>query len=340
MQQARVRTESMAQRLSKKPLSEGFELWDKGYYLGAMRLFIFKAETSPPFQLGACLDAMGHLLMRLDEGPDASENFGFAAEKYELIQQPVLAKLMKIKALDAESGPEAALGEINTLIKEHDAEGAADKFEDVKVKTALARSYHFRGELLLAMDPEKNAEAALKDAEFAAVIGWDRDHVAHFLVGSIRQQMGDELGAIASYEKAIARNGNCIAAYESLAAALLASEGGKEKAIATLSKAIEMHPKSSLIRQKAFAMSESGNEVQALAMLDEYIKNPPHEETEALVAVSGAASATFLKAKAAIYADSGKMAEAQDAAEEAMKHNPSDEEAKQLLEDIKATAAQ
>eukprot|EP01084_Bolivina_argentea_P057067 104337_1 len=335
-QKARVRTESMAQRLSKKPLSEGFELWDKGYFLGAMRLFIFKAETSPPFQLGACLDAMGHLLARMDEGPDANENFGFAAEKYEMIQQPVLAQLMKLKGIDAEKGPEEALAGVNALLAEHDADKKAAAIEDNKLKTAVARAYHFRAELLLDIDAEKNATEALQDSLMAAAAGWDRDHVAHYLAGSLQEQLGDKAAATASYEKAIARNANFVASYESLARVLAGTEGGAQKQVDVLAKAIELHPKSTLIRQKAFAMSEVGQEAEAFAMLDTYIATPPHEETEALVSTPGAASATFLKAKAAIYADGGKMEEAQAACNEALKHSPGDEEATAMLEDIKS----
>src|SRR3989338_7765918 len=90
----RARTQSMAQRLAKQPLSEGFDLWDRGYILGAMRLFTFKAENAPPFQVGMILDAMGHLLCSLAEWEDAKENFNYAAEKYQLIQQPILAEIM------------------------------------------------------------------------------------------------------------------------------------------------------------------------------------------------------------------------------------------------------
>lgn len=321
-------------RLSKKPLSEGFELWDKGYYLGAMRLFIFKAETSPPFQLGACLDAMGHLLARLDEGADAKENFGFAAEKYELIQQPVLAKVMLVKGVAAED-PAAALPQVDALIKEHDPEGKAHELQDAKLKSALARAYYTRAELLMEASDD-NTAAALKDAEYACAIGWERDHVAYYLAATLQQQSGNVQGAMAALEKALSRNANFVMAYEALVPLLL-QQGDKERALSLLTKAIELHPKSALIRQKAFTLSESGNDAAALAMLDEYIATPPHEETEALVSTPGAASATFLKAKAAIYADGGKMAEAQAAAEEALKHNPGDEEATKLLADIKAS---
>lgn len=335
-QKARVRTESMAVRLSKKPLSEGFELWDKGYFLGAMRLFIFKAETSPPFQLGACLDAMGHLLARIDEGPDASENFGFAAEKYQMIQQPVLAQLMTVKGIEAEKGAEEALAGVNALLAQHDADKKVVTLEDNKLKTAVARAYLFRAELLLDVDFEKNAAEALQDAQMAAAAGWDRDHAAHYLVGSLQEQLGDKAGAIASYEKAIARNANFVAAFESLSRVLAGTEGAAQKQVDILGKAIELHPKSSMIRQKAFAMADCGQEAESLALLDTFIATPPHEETEALVSTPGATSATFLKAKAAIYADGGKMAEAAAACEEALKHSPGDEEATTMLADIKS----
>lgn len=331
---ARVRTESMAQRLAKQPISEGFMLMDKGYVLGAMRLFIFKAETSPPYQLGACLDAMGHLLARLEEGEDAKENFGYAAEKYELILQPVLASLMKIKGQEATEGKGAALAAITALLQEKDPKREAASLTDAKLKAALARCYHFRSELLLETSETPDA-AALADAELAASIGWDRGHLAWFTVAQARQASGNDAGAIEAYEKCIAVNPHFVLAYEE-AIPLLAATGAGERALALFPKAIEQHPKSSLIRGYAFALSSAGNDTEALALLDKYIKDPPHEETESLVAEAGGTTSLFLKAKAAIYADSGKMPEALAAATEALAHAPNDEEAKQLIADIKA----
>ncbi|PHR11930.1 MAG: hypothetical protein COA40_09190, partial [Aequorivita sp.] len=175
MRAARVRTESMAQRLAKKPMSEGFELWDRGYHLGAMRLFIFKAETSPPFQLGPCLDAVGHLLLNLEEYADAKENFGYAAEKYELIQQPILAELMNVKGVEAMEGPASAVQRLQAYLSAADPNRGASAF-DAKTKAGVARSFAYLAELYLKVDATAHAGQAIADAEYAVSLGWDRVH--------------------------------------------------------------------------------------------------------------------------------------------------------------------
>lgn len=326
----------MAQRLAKKPISEGFELWDRGYTLGAMRLFIFKAETSPPFQLGPCLDAMGHLLAAIGEGQDAKENFGYAAEKYELIQQPILAQIMTALGLDASEGPAAALPVIQNLIATSDPSRQAHEM-DAKHKSALGRAYYVRAYLLFSLDPEANAQAALDDAIYAAQCGWDRVHVAHFLIGEIKSQLGDAAGAVQAYENAIAANANHLESYLGLIGILSASD--KPRALHYIDQAIAIHPRSALIRDKAFLLSELSGDNEAIQFLDAYIANPPHEETEALV-MGGATSATLLKAKAAILADGGRLAEAAAAAQEALKLSPGDEEAERILADIQAVEQQ
>lgn len=323
----------MVQRLSKKPISEGFELWDRGYLLGAMRLFMFKAETSPPFHLGPCLDAVAHMLARLEEKQDAKENFGYAAEKYDLIQQPIMAQIMTVKGMEVECGPQVALAEMTKCLQTIDPKREAKNVTDVRTRSGLGRAYHYHAELLWAVNPELNASQALADAQLAVELGWDRVHLAHWLLGTILAANGDTAAATAAFEKCISTNGNFIAAYEALIPIYHSSD--PQRALALLDKAITLHPRSSFIRDKAFLLSTRGNDVEALRFLDEHIANPPHEETEAL-GVGGSTTCTLLKAKAIILADQGKLPEALSVAEEALRNTPGDEEAERLVSDIKA----
>lgn len=327
----------MAQRLSKKPISEGFDLWDRGYTLGAMRLFIFKAETSPPFQLGPCLDAVGHLLLALEESQDAKENFGYAAEKYDLIQQPVLAAVMNARGTEAVDGPAQALAALSAFLQEKDPNRQAHTLTDAKTKSGLARAYYVRADLAYKVDPQGNAHAALADAEYGVSIGWDRVHLAHYLVGNIKLALGDVAGAIAAYDACISANGNYLAAFEAIAP-LVKQQGDRDRALNLLDRAIALHPRSALLREKAFLISECGDDNQALAFLDGLIANPPAEETEAL-SFGGSTVATLYKAKAAILADSGRLQEALVAAQEALKNLPGDEEAQNIVADIQDVLA-
>lgn len=339
MRAARVRTESMAQRLSKKPISEGFDLMDRGYNLGAMRLFIFKAETSPPFQLGPCLDAVAHLLFGLDEYADAKENFGFAAEKYDLIQQPILAEVMRIKGTEAISGPEAALPLLQALLARLDAGKQIHTSSDTRAKNGLARAYAYHAELLLKTDAAANAIVAGLDAEYSTTIGWDRQHTAWLLLGQAKQQVGDLAGASQAFDRAIQLVPNYLAAYE---AAINVSKGlGSEpaKLLKLLETAIGIHPRSMLLREKAFALSDQGQDAAALTFLDELIANPPPEETDSISFGSGGTVATLLKAKAAILADAQRLPEALAAAKAAVEANPGDEEAVAIAADIEGSLA-
>lgn len=336
MRAARVRTESMAQRLAKKPISEGFDLWDRGYNLGAMRLFIFKAETSPPFQLGPCLDAVGHLLLNLDEYSDAKENFGFAAEKYDLIQQPVLAELMKIKGVEAMEGPQAALPLLQTFMTATDPARSAAQF-DAKTKAGVARSFAYLAELYLKVDAAANAQQAAADAEYAVSLGWDRVHTGFVALGQAKQHSGDLAGALACFERALQLCPNYLLAYEH--AIYCAKQlQDKAKALTLLDDAIRVHPRSTLIREKAFLISELGNDAEALQFLEQLIANPPPEETESVVVGGGGTLATLLKAKAAILADGGRMEEALAAAKQALEVNPGDEEAESIVADIQGSS--
>lgn len=333
---ARVRTESMAQRLAKKPISEGFELWDKGFFLGAMRLFIFKAESSPPFQLGPCLDAVAHLLERMGELTDAAENFGFAAEKYELIQQSSLARLMKIKVIQCTNGPEEAIKALDALIGELDGESSAINLPDAKSKAAIARIYNARAEALLALE-DGDVAKALSDCTYAAKLGWDRSHIALNNIGRATMRLGDAKAAVEAYEQTIASNPKFLQPYLSIADILRADE--PVRALEFYSKAIEVHPRSSIIRDKAYLMSELKDDAGALALLDGMLADPQVEEGEG-IGEKGSTEATLFKAKAAILADLGRMDEALAAATSALEKVPTDTEAGQMVADIKASAAE
>lgn len=328
-----MRTESMAMRLSKQPTSEGFALMDKGYNLGAMRLLTFKAENAPPFQLGACLEAIATITLRMGDGEEAQECFKNAADKYALIQQPVLASVMKIRGVEGVEGTEAALKLAEELIAECDPEGKTTELPDNKTKQNVARAYHLRGDLRMQMG---TIEGAIADAQIAAAMGWDRVFEAHHLLGVLHAHTGDTAAARVAFEKAIALNPNFLAGYEDLIP-VLQKEGdaARDALIAVLDKAIALHPRASLIRAKAFALSEAGKDADAITMLDQYIASPPHEETEALFTAPGATACTFLKAKAAIWGDmEGKLGDAIAAVEAALEKAPGDEEATAMLKDL------
>lgn len=330
MRAGRQRTESMAQRLAKKPVSEGFELWDKGYALGAMRLFIFKAENSPPFHLGPILDAMAHLLAEIGEAQDAKENFQFAAEKYDMIQQPVVAKLMTVKGTEAVEGPNAALPLLNDLIAHVDAGRQAPSLTDAKLRTAIARAYHYRAALLAE---QGHVQDALNDATYAVQVGngsWDRIHLAFFTLGEIQLQLGNEAGAVESLTACLAACPHYLKGYEQLIPLVRADT---QRSLNLLSRAIDVHPRAHFIRQKAFVLSDEGCDAEALEMLDSYIANPPHEEMEAF-ALAGNSVPAFHKAKAAILADAGRKQDALAAAHAALALVPGDEEATKLIADI------
>lgn len=330
---ARVRTESMAQRLAKKPIAEGFELWDKGFTLGAMRLFIFKAESSPPFQLGPCLDAVAHLLEQMDELDDAAENYGFAAEKYDLIQQSTLSRLMKVKATLCKDGADVAVKEFDALLLELDADHKAAELPDGKAKAAIARVYNARAEAILEQE-NGDVKKALDDAMYASQIGWDRSHIALYTIGQAKERLEDFTGAIEAYTKAITANPKYLQPY--LALSQVVRGDNPQRALEYLTAAIEVHPRSAIIRDKAYIMSELKDDAGALAFLDAMIADPPVEEGEG-IGEKGSTEATLYKAKAAILADLGRMDEALASAEAAVKKVPTDVEAAQMVADIKGT---
>jgi tetratricopeptide (TPR) repeat protein len=302
-----------------------------------MRLFIFKAETSPPFQLGPCLDAVAHLLFGLEEYVDAKENFGFAAEKYDLIQQPILAEVMRIKGTECSDGPEAALPLVQALIGRLDPGKQIHASSDTRAKNGLARAYAYLAELLLKTDATANAVPAASAAEYSTTIGWDRQHTAWLLLGQAKQQFGDLAGAGQAFDRALQIAPNFLAAYE---ASINVNKGLKsepEKLLKLLDAAIAIHPRSLLLREKAFALSDAGQDAEALAYLETLIANPPPEETDSISFGSGGTVATLYKAKAAILADGQKLPEALAAAKAAVEANPNDEEAVAIAQDIESS---
>ncbi|KAH9601468.1 hypothetical protein LSM04_002362 [Trypanosoma melophagium] len=332
MRQRRTRTESMVQRFARTAISEGFDLWDKDYLLGAMRLFLFKGETAPPFQVGPCMDATGEILMQMEEYEDAAEQFTLAAEKYALIQRHDMAQLMRIKAAECTQGPEEALRQVTAYIS-----------EQREMTPALARAHAYHAQLLLktAKDVGAVAPEAVAAARLACDNCWDRVHVAHLTLGDALCAAGRPSEGCEEYVRAVEANGNCMAALERHMSVLRARlrdatdeavQGGlRSDLLQLLDAAIALHPRPALLREKAFLLSETAGDAAALAFLDPLIRHPPPEEADAAAAHT---VATLLKAKAAILADSGSMGEALAAAEAALRESPGDEEAAAIVAEI------
>lgn len=341
----RRRTESMVQRFSKTSIGEGFDLWDRDYLLGAMRFFLFKAETAPPFQVGICMDATGEILVQMEEYEDAGEQFSAAAAKYTLIQKPELAKLMSMKAVECSQGPHAALDQVTGFLAEQRAALASGG-----MTPALARIHAYQAELLLktAEDGAKK-ELVTKAAEVARLAcfsGWDRAHTAHVVLGNALRLLGRIDEAREEYAAAVRSNASCITALERHMDLLkvLIEEAADEARVQALNNdlrrlldsAIALHPRSTLLRAKAFVLSETEGDAAALAFLDPLIQNPPPEEADAAGGVVvGETLATLLKAKAAILADGGNMDEALRVAEAALRESPSDDEAAAIVAEIR-----
>ncbi|ESL07440.1 hypothetical protein TRSC58_04870 [Trypanosoma rangeli SC58] len=342
--QGRCRIEPTMQRFAKTAISEGFELWDRDYLLGAMRLFLFKGETAPPFQVGPCMDATGEILVQMDEYEDAGEQFAGAAAKYALIQQPELARLMEIKALECSQGPQAALEEVTPYLAQ---QIAAPIFRELS--PALARIQVYKAGLMLRTAADaKTTEKAVETARQACHSGWDRTHLAHILVGDGLRALGRVEEAFESYADAVKFNANCITALERQIELLkfLISETSdasrqnqlRQELLQLLDRAIALHPRSTLLREKAFLLSETEGDVAALQFLDPLLQNPPPEEADAAGGVAGQTVATLLKAKAAILADGGKLTEALQVAKAALRESPGDAEAEAIVADLQQAA--
>lgn len=342
MNNVKVRSESMVQRFAKLPVSEGYELWDKGYQLAAIRFFTFKsdADGAPPFQIAPCLDATGELSIQMQGMEDAQIQFGLAADKYKLIMQPMLAELMRIKITEASESPAKALEQLQEYLKKVDPEyNGGGTAADRKTKMALGRCYAYLCELILdtAEDDKLSSVAgeAVKAASLAVELGWDRVHCGYLALGDAYEAQGDFVKAKEALTKAISLCPHYNAAYERLIGVSKSLKEPPAAILGLVEKAIEIHPRASLIRDKAFLVSEMSGDAAALALLDEHLAKPPLEEMELGGQGTGPSVCTLLKAKAAVLADGGRMKEALEVAEAAVKAYARDEEAPLIVNDIK-----
>eukprot|EP01059_Diplonema_ambulator_P022596 TRINITY_DN3791_c2_g1_i1.p1 TRINITY_DN3791_c2_g1~~TRINITY_DN3791_c2_g1_i1.p1 ORF type:complete len:416 (+),score=113.87 TRINITY_DN3791_c2_g1_i1:73-1248(+) len=340
----RIRTESMIDRLGRKPLSEGFELWDKDYMLGALRLFQCKLEVAPPFEVAACLDAVGDILAGIEEPEEALEHYNQAVDKYTMINKTILADLMRCKAVELQEGKgcEAALEAVDKCLASFDARLAEGKTgEDLLCEAkgqgpALGRLYLYRAELLKCLEKFDESLAA---ANTAIDLKCDRIHLAYGTLGDIQMDLDNVDEAIEAYKKAVEAKPSFVAAHESWIKALR-SLGDDDTALSIIDNVLKLHPKAVLIRDKAFVLSNKKQDEQALALLDEAIANPPHEETETLSAAgSGPSVLTLRKAKSAILADLSRFEEANEELSMILKVDPEEEEATAMRKDIYITLA-
>eukprot|EP00756_Hemistasia_phaeocysticola_P001372 Hpha_TRINITY_DN10973_c0_g1::TRINITY_DN10973_c0_g1_i1::g.26756::m.26756 len=333
----RVRTESMIDRLGKKDLSEGIDLWDRDYLLGALRLFQCKEAVGPPFEVAICLDSMGEILSTLGEEEEAAEYFELAASKYGLIGRRVLASLMQCKLAGSVDGPAAALAELDAALT--DSDRALRAGQAVKLDANLARLYLFRGQLLGSMG---EIEAALSALDTSIAMKPERLHVALFARGNLLEQSGRADEAVQSYKRATDYKPTFVPGLEALAR-LLADLERRTEARGVLDTAYRHHPKASIVREKAFAVSATGRDVEALRILDDALKKPPTGDEE-----EASPAAVLHKAKAAIYGDiasqPGVSAANQGTAihdglrelDKALKIDPADTEAQHMKEQIQA----
>eukprot|EP01063_Lacrimia_lanifica_P000726 TRINITY_DN1036_c0_g1_i2.p1 TRINITY_DN1036_c0_g1~~TRINITY_DN1036_c0_g1_i2.p1 ORF type:complete len:366 (+),score=160.73 TRINITY_DN1036_c0_g1_i2:58-1155(+) len=330
---SRVRTESMVMRLSKKPLTEGFDLWDQDYLLGALRLFQCKLESSPPFEVAPCLESIATILGLIEEDEDAVEHFHLAAEKYNLIQKKHLGALMTAMATEIQKGEDAAIAVIDASI------AGGDESKD-KQKSQLGRLYSYRAELKRTME---KVDEGVADAQKALSLrpgrlaDGDMMHAAHHTLGQLFQTQGKLDEAAEQFKAALAARPLFFPAAEAMIGLLKMKEdhGG---VIDAIDKAYKLHPKATLARQKAFALSEGGMDDEALMLCEMVIRDPPHEETEPLQGKS-VGVCTMYKAKAAILADIDRLEEAKAALQKALFVDATDAEATTMLEDIEATIA-
>jgi len=326
----------MIQRLSKKPLSEGYELWDKGYILGALRLFQCKLEGCPPFEVAPCTDAVGAILEIIEELDEAVEHYDLAAEKYDTIQKKVLGSLMRAKSAAAKGDPEGALKLCNEGLADHDKGAEIDQAK----KFQYARLLMTRADLHAQA---KNFEAGLKDITDAIGLepGYDKPgqatHLAHYSKGLIYSDMEDFESADKAFTAAVGLRPEHFASWEALFRTKK-ELGQLAPAVDALDKAFALHGKAELVREKAFTLSEMGKDDEALEVCDKAIENPPHEETEAFTGPAESV-AILHKAKAAILADAGNMDDAAKAIKDALTCDPQDPDAMRMSADITTTLA-
>lgn len=240
----------MVQRFAKKPISEGFDLWDRDYPLGALRFFIFKSETVLPFQLAPCLDAIGEISLQMGGLDDSREQFALAMEKYKILSQPILSDLMRIKVVELDDGAEAAMTQLTELLDRSDVTRSGGEAKvDIKTRSGLARCYAYMAELLLSRASETSDEGdagtpaavegdeeeadvvhnasaktsaqrqmtlqkAIDAAQMAISLGWDRVHVGYGLLGDAYMALADLESAYEAYKNALQRSANYVLVLE------------------------------------------------------------------------------------------------------------------------------
>ena len=330
---SRVRTESMIQRLSKKPLSEGFDLWDKDYILGALRLFQCKLDAAPPFEVAPCLESIATILALFEENDDAIEHYSMAGDKYSLIQKKLVAGMMRAKITELTKDPQAALQAVEELIIEGDETNAKDKMQ-------LGRLHTYKGELLAKLNQDEQAIVSLEKAVSLSpgrMEAGDLEYLSQYYLGQVYAKVNNLPGADKAFSACLKLKPTYFLAAESLIPIKKASED-LEGAMITIDTAYELHPKANLLREKAFLYSEMGKDDEGIKVCDDGIANPPHEETEALTGSSGAV-VTLCKAKAAIFADSGRLEDAKQALDVALASDPRDLESIRMSADVNTTLA-
>eukprot|EP01060_Flectonema_neradi_P037433 TRINITY_DN7535_c0_g2_i1.p1 TRINITY_DN7535_c0_g2~~TRINITY_DN7535_c0_g2_i1.p1 ORF type:complete len:376 (+),score=84.72 TRINITY_DN7535_c0_g2_i1:64-1191(+) len=330
---SRVRTESMIQRLSKKPLSEGFDLWDKDYILGALRLFQCKLDSAPPFEVAPCLESIAAILALFEEDDDAVEHYSMAGDKYSLIQKKLVSGMMQAKMTELSKDPQAALKLVGETIAQGDETSAKDKSQ-------LGRLYSYKGELLSKIDNDSEALTAFEKAISLTpgrMEAGDLEYLTQYQLGLLHVKMNKPSEADAAFTACLKLKPTYFLAAEALIPLKKSSED-LEGAMIIIDTAYELHPKANLLREKAFLYSEMGKDDEGIKVCDDGIADPPHEETEALTGASGAV-VTLCKAKAAIFADSGRLEDAKQALDVALAADPRDLESNRMSADVNTTLA-
>ncbi|KAG5511637.1 hypothetical protein JKF63_07234 [Porcisia hertigi] len=356
--QTRKRTESLSKIYSKKPISEGYALWDRDYLLAAMRVFTFKAEGAPPFVLAPYLDSVAEITLQMQDFEDAAEQFAIAASKYQLIDQKVLADLMRFKVTEVSGSAEIALEQVQAYLAAQDPQlNGGIENSTPQTKCAFARVYAYLADLLLrSLDEMQPCGAVLTQArmaaELAVQLGWDRDHSGWLVVGDVHAASGDYEKAREAYGKALQKCPHYAKALERQISVLQqlvrAAEDKADNAskaalnveiLSLLNRSIEVHPLANTFREKAFLLSEIQGDEAALAFVAETLENPPQEEIDVIGSSAKEMKATLLKARAAILADGDQLEAALEAATQALEVNPGDEEAKSIIRDLHESMA-
>ncbi|EPY38969.1 hypothetical protein AGDE_04960 [Angomonas deanei] len=347
MQAARIRSESTADKYAKKQIEEGYNLWDRDYPLGALRLFIFKAESALPFQQGELLDAASELSVQLNGKEDAKETYAIASDKYRMVQQLLLSEMMTVKILEINEGTAAAIQAMEELIKKYQkTPEEIVALTDKKERAAYARAYLYLAELYLTHPsgveelPAEQLTKAKEAAQLSTTVGkgvWERVHHAYNVLGDALEQSGDLQGAKEAYQSAVTLCPYYVECLERLiAVSEELSEGtpGQEEHLLLLEALLRAHPSADRLREKAFLLSELQGDEKALAFIAEQLnEGPPQQEMESVGEASSNTACVLLKAKAAILADSGRMKEALEAALQAKEADPDDAETAKLIED-------